>query len=129
MNKRIKKKKAKQAIQREQEKLSQEMGQITPEQIEEIWKGVTLAFREIGKSIACIIDGLVEFFKNLEVTIEETERQRTQTTGRRTIRFSDHPAHHRFTKAGINNKKSRQSARSFYRRKQTNRNYGHQNRR
>lgn len=57
MNKRIKKK-AKQALLREQ---------------------------EIGKVIAYIFDVLVDFFKNLEVTIEETERQRTENTGRRTF--------------------------------------------
>ena len=73
MNKRIKKKKAKQALQREQERLAQELAQLTPEQLEEVWNTVTIAFRKIGKSIAYIFDGLVEFFKNLEGTFESIE--------------------------------------------------------
>lgn len=129
MNKRIKKKKAKQAFQREQERLAQELAQLTPEQFEEVWNTVTIAFRKIGKSIAYVFDGLVEFFKNLEVTIEETERQRTQMAGRRTFRFPNHPAYNRFTKTRVNNQKSRQPARPFNWRQQTNRKYGHQTRR
>ena len=83
MNKRIKKKKAKQTLLREQERLAQELAQLSPEELEDIVRIINQGLQEIGKAIAYIFDGLVDFFKNLEVTIEETERQRTENTGRR----------------------------------------------
>ena len=85
MNKRIKKKKAKQTLLREQERLAQELAQLSPEELEDIVRIINQGLQEIGKAIAYIFDGLVDFFKNLEVTIEETERQRTENTGRRTF--------------------------------------------
>ena len=85
MNKRIKKKKAKQALLHEQERLAQELAQLSPEELEDIVRTINQGFQEIGKVIAYIFDVLVDFFKNLEVTIEETERQRTENTGRRTF--------------------------------------------
>ncbi len=129
MNKRIKKKKAKQALQREQERLAQELAQLTPEQFEEVRNTVTIAIRKTGKTIAYIFDVLVAFFKNLEVTIEETERQRTQNARRGIVQVPRYPANHRFTKAGVDNKKSRQSRRSFNRNQQTYRNRCYQTRR
>lgn len=85
MNKRIKKKRAKQALQRDQEQLAQELAQLNPEQVADAIRTINKAFQEIGRAIAYIFDGLIVFFKNLEVTIEETERQRTQNVGRRTF--------------------------------------------
>lgn len=73
MNKRIKKKKAKQALLHEQERLAQELAQLSPEELENLARIVSQGFQEIGKAIAYIFDGLVDFFKNLEVTFEETE--------------------------------------------------------
>ncbi|WP_321537785.1 hypothetical protein [Streptococcus suis] len=129
MNKRIKKKKAKQALQREQERLAQELAQLTPEQFEEVRNTVTIAIRKTGKTIAYIFDVLVAFFKNLEVTIEETERQRTQNARRGIVQVPRYPANHRFTKTGVDNKKSRQPRRSFNRNQQTYRNHRCQARR
>lgn len=129
MNKRIKKKKAKQALQREQERLAQELAQLTPEQFEEVRNTVTIAIRKTGKTIAYIFDVLVAFFKNLEVTIEETERQRTQNARRGIVQVPRYPANHRFTKTGVDNKKSRQPRRSFNRNQQTYRNHRGQARR
>lgn len=73
MNKRIKKKKAKQALLREQERLAQELDQLSPEELENLARTINQGLQEIGKIIAYIFDGLVDFFKNLEVTFEETE--------------------------------------------------------
>lgn len=129
MNKRIKKKKAKQALQREQERLAQELAQLTPEQFEEVRNTVTIAIRKTGKTIDYIFDVLVAFFKNLEVTIEETERQRTQNARRGIVQVPRYPANHRFTKTGVDNKKSRQPRRSFNRNQQTYRNHRCQARR
>ena len=73
MNKRIKKKKAKQALLIEQERLAQELAQLNPEELEDLARTINQVLQEIGKVIAYIFDGLVDFFKNLEVTFEETE--------------------------------------------------------
>lgn len=63
MNKRIKKKKAKQALLREQERLAQELAQLSPEELEELVRIVRKGFHEISKVIAYIFDGLIAFLK------------------------------------------------------------------
>ena len=62
MNKRIKKKKAKQALQHEQERLAQKLAKLSPEELARI---VGKGFHEISKVIAYIFDGLIAFFKNM----------------------------------------------------------------
>ena len=132
MNKRIKKKKAKQAeLQRQQEleQLELELRKLSPEQLADIQNTISQVFYEFGKALGNVLEGLVEFFKNLEVTFEETEQQGTSTTGPRTIQVPRYPANHRSTKTGVDNKKSRQPRRSFNRNQQTYRNCSYQARR
>lgn len=129
MNKRIKKKKAKQARQQELEQLEQELAKLSPEQLADIQKVINQAFYEFGKALGNALDGLVTFFKNLEVTFEEIEQQGTSTTGPRTIQVQRDPANHRFTKTGADNKKSRQPRRSLNRNQQAHRNHRGQARR
>ena len=132
MNKRIKKKKAKQAeLQRQQEleQLEQELAKLSPEQLADTQNTITQAFYEFRKALGNAIEGLAAFFKNLEVKFEETERQRTQNVRRGIVQVPRYPANHRFTKTGVDNKKSRQSRRSFNRNQQTYRNRSYQARR
>ena len=129
MNKRIKKKKAKQARQQELEQLELELRKLSPEQLADIQNTISQVFYEFGKALGNVLEGLVEFFKNLEVTFEETEQQGTSTTGPRTIQVPRYPANHRSTKTGVDNKKSRQPRRSFNRNQQTYRNCIYQARR
>ena len=134
MNKRIKKKKAKQARQQELEQLELELRKLSPEQLADIQNTISQVFYELGKALGNVLEVLVAFFKNLEVTnleviIEETERQRTQNARRGTIQVPRYPANHRSTKTGVDNKKSRQPRRSFNRNQQTYRNRSYQARR
>ena len=129
MNKRIKKKKAKQARQRELEQLEQELAKLSPEQLADIQNAISQVFYEFGKALGNVLNGLVAFFKNLEVKFEEIEQQGTSTAGPRTIQVPRYPANHRFTKARADNKKSRQPMRSFNRNQQTYRNHRGQARR
>ena len=132
MNKRIKKKKAKQAeLQRQQEleQLEQELAKLSPEQLADIQNTISQVFYEFGKALGNALEGLVEFFKNLEVTFEETERQRTQNARRGIVQVPRYPANHRSTKTGVDNKKSRQPRLFFNRNQQTYRNRSYQARR
>ena len=134
MNKRIKKKKAKQAQQQELEQLEHELAKLSPEQLADINNTISQVFYEFGKALRNVLEGLVAFFKdlevkNLEVAIEETERQRTQNARRGTVQVPRYPANHRFTKTRADNKKSRQPRWSFNRNQQTYRNHRGQARR
>lgn len=64
MNKRIKKKKAKQTRQQELEQLEQELAKLSPEQVADIHNTISQAFYEFGKALGNVLDGLVAFFKN-----------------------------------------------------------------
>ncbi|WP_238140546.1 hypothetical protein, partial [Streptococcus suis] len=86
---------------------------LSPEQLADIQKVINQAFYEFGKALGNALDGLVTFFKNLEVTFEEIEQQGTSTTGPRTIQVPRYPANYRFTKARANYPKPRQQRRSF----------------
>lgn len=66
MNKRIKKKKAKQALQREQERLNQELALLSPEELEELARAVKQVFKSMARTLASIFDGLAAFFKDLD---------------------------------------------------------------
>lgn len=129
MNKRIKKKKAKQARQQELEQLEQELAKLSPEQLVDIQNAISQVFYEFGKALGNVLEGLVAFFKNLEVTFEEIEQQGTSTAGPRTIQVPRYPANYRSTQAGADNKKSRQPRWSFNRNQQTYRNHRGQARR
>ena len=127
MNKRIKKKKAKQALQREQERLAQELDQLTPDILEEVTRTINQVCQELGKAIAYCFDGLVEFFKILEVTFESIEQQGTIQPRPRTVQVQRY-------RAGYLDKKSRahvqqwgRNCRKSWRRyQQANRKHGHQ---
>lgn len=129
MNKRIKKKKAKQDLQREQERLAQELDQLTPDILEEVTRTINQVCQELGKAIAYCFDGLVEFFKILEVTFEEIEQQGASTTGPRTIQVQRNPTYDRFTQTRTYNQKSRQPRWIINRNQQTYRNRSYQARR
>ena len=64
MNKRIKKKKAKQALQREQERLAQEAAELSPEELEDLVRAVKQVFKSMARTLASIFDGLAAFFKD-----------------------------------------------------------------
>ena len=66
MNKRIKKKKAKQALQREQERLNQELAQLSPEELEELARAVKQGVKNMARTLASIFDGLAAFFKGFD---------------------------------------------------------------
>ncbi len=127
MNKRIKKKKAKQALQREQERLAQEMTQLTPEHFEEVIRVINQSFHEISKVIACFVDGLSAFFKNLEVSFESIEQQGVIQPRPRTIQVQGHRQSHLGKKSRAHVKQRRGKGRQSWRRyQQANRKYSHQ---
>lgn len=66
MNKRIKKKKAKQALQCEQERLAQELAQLSPEELEELARAVKQVFKSMARTLASIFDGLAALFKGFD---------------------------------------------------------------
>lgn len=66
MNKRIKKKKAKQALLREQERLNQELAKISPEELEELARAVKQVLKNMARTLASIFDGLAAFFKGFD---------------------------------------------------------------
>ena len=66
MNKRIKKKKAKQALLREQERLAKEVAQLSPEELEELARAVRKGFKNIARTLASIFDGLAAFFESFD---------------------------------------------------------------
>ena len=66
MNKRIKKKKAKQALLRDQERLAQEVAQLSPEEVEELARAVKQGLKNMARTLASIFDGLAAFFKGFD---------------------------------------------------------------
>ena len=74
MNKRIKKKKAKQALLREQERLAQEIAQISPEELEDLVRTVREGFKNIARALASFLDDLAAVFKNMEESFENIEQ-------------------------------------------------------
>lgn len=66
MNKRIKKKKAKQALLRDQERLAQELAQLSPEELEELARAVKQVFKSMARTLASIFDGLAALFKGFD---------------------------------------------------------------
>lgn len=66
MNKRIKKKKAKQALQREQERLAQEAAELSPEELEDLARTIREGFKNLARTLASFFDGLATFFKSFD---------------------------------------------------------------
>ncbi|MEQ5929126.1 hypothetical protein QQY75_02560 [Streptococcus suis] len=85
MKKRIKKKKAKQARQRELEQLEHELAKLSPEQLEDVIAVIKQALSEIAKAIGYVFNGLVEVIKKMEVELEGIEQQRAVQLRPRTV--------------------------------------------
>lgn len=66
MNKRIKKKKAKQALLREQERLAQELAQLSPEELGDLVRTIREGFKNIARTLASFFDDLAMFFKSFD---------------------------------------------------------------
>ena len=66
MNKRIKKKKAKQALLREQERLAQELAQLSSEELEDPARTIREGFKNLARTLASFFDGLAAFFKSFD---------------------------------------------------------------
>lgn len=127
MNKRIKKKKAKQALLREQERLAQELAQLSPEELEELARIVRKGFHEISKVIAYIFDGLIAFFKNMEESFESIEQQGTIQSRPRALQVQRHRQSHLGKKSGAHVQQWGRNCRKSWRRyQQANRKHGHQ---
>lgn len=66
MNKRIKKKKAKQAILREQERLAQELAHLSPEELEDLVRAIRKGLKNIFRALASYFDDLATSFKSFD---------------------------------------------------------------
>ena len=66
MNKRIKKKKAKQALLREQERLAQELAQLNPEELENLVRTINQVLKNIVRTLASFFDALAAVFKDFD---------------------------------------------------------------
>ena len=66
MNKRIKKKKAKQALQREQERVNQELAELSPEELEDLARTIREGFKNMVRALASFFDGLAAVFKSFD---------------------------------------------------------------
>lgn len=98
MNKRIKKKKVKQALQHEQEFLEQEFSKSTPserkeliEAISQVIMGFNQAIIEVSEALA---SSILAIGKVLEGIIEKIEQQRITDSGPGAVQISRHPAYH-----------------------------------
>ena len=129
MNRRIKKKKAKQLAQKKQIELENKLRKLSPEEIEVLSRMIKQIVSDISKAFSQMFDSLFNYFKNSEVEFEEIERRRPQNIRQRTFQISKHSTYNRFEEARTRNSKSRCSEWSQRRNKQTYRNYRNQNRR
>nr|DAK10947.1 MAG TPA: hypothetical protein [Bacteriophage sp.] len=129
MNRRIKKKKAKQLAQKKQIELENKLRKLSPEEIEVLSRMIKQIVSDISKAFSQMFDSLFNYFKNSEVEFEEIERRRPQNVRQRTFQISKHSTYNRFEKTRIRNSKPRCSEWSQRRNKQTYRNYRNQNRR
>lgn len=129
MNRRIKKKKAKQLAQKKQIELENKLRKLSPEEIEVLSRMIKQIVSDISKAFSQMLDSLFNYFKNSEVEFEEIERRRPQNVRQRTFQISKHSTDNRFEEARTRNSKPRCSEWSWRRNKQTYRNYRNQNRR
>lgn len=123
MNRRIKKKKAKQLAQKKQIELENKLRKLSQEEIEALSRMIKQIVSDISKAFSKMFDSLFNYLENSEVKFEEIEQQGTSTTGPRTIQVPRYPANHRVTQAGANYQKPRQPRWDFNRNQQTNRNH------
>ena len=127
MNKKIKKKKAKQDLQRDQERVNQELAKLSPEELEDLVRTINQVLQEIGKVIAYIFDGLVDFFKNMEESFESIEQQGTIQSRPRALQVQRHRQSHLGKKSGAHVQQWGRNCRKSWRRyQQANRKHGHQ---
>ena len=129
MNRRIKKKKAKQLAQKKQLELENKLIKLSQEEIEVLSRMIKQIVSDISKAFSQMFDSLFNYFKNSEVEFEEIERRRPQNVRQRTFQISKHSTYNIFEKTRIRNSKPRCSEWSYRRNKQTYRNYRNQNRR
>ena len=127
MNRRIKKKKAKQLAQKKQIELENKLRKLSPEEIEVLSRMIKQIVSDISKAFSQMFDSLFNYFKNSEVEFEEIERRRPQNIRQRTFQISKHSTDNRFEKARTRNSKSRFSKWAQRRNKQTYRNHCNQN--
>ena len=129
MNRRIKKKKAKQLAQKKQLELENKLSKLSQEEIEVLSRMIQQIVSDISKAFSKMFDSLFNYLENSEVKFEEIERRRPQNIRQRTFQISKRSTYNRFEKARIRNSKSRFSKWAQRRNKQTYRNYRNQNRR
>lgn len=129
MNKRIKKKKAKQLAQKKQIELENKLRKLSQEEIEVLSRMIKQIVSDISKAFSKMFDNLFNYLENSEVKFEEIERRRPQNIRQRTFQVSKRSTYNRFEKARTRNSKSRFSKWAQRRNKQTYRNYRNQNRR
>lgn len=73
MNRRIKKKKAKQLAQKKQIELENKLRKLSQEEIEVLSRMIKQIVSDISKAFSQMFDNLFTFFKNLEVEVEKIE--------------------------------------------------------
>ena len=78
MNRRIKKKKAKQLAQKKQLELENKLIKLSQEEIEVLSRMIKQIVSDISKAFSKIFDSLFNYLENLEVKFEEIERRRPQ---------------------------------------------------
>lgn len=74
MNRRIKKKKAKQLAQKKQIELENKLRKLNPEEIEVLSRMIKQIFSDISKTFSKMFDSLFNYLENSEVEFEEIER-------------------------------------------------------
>ena len=127
MNRRIKKKKAKQLAQKKQIELENKLRKLSQEEIEVLSRMIKQILSDISKAFSKMFDSLFNYLENSEVKFEEIERRRPQNIGQRTFQIPKHSTYNRFEKARTRNSKSRFSKWAQSRNKQTYRNHCNQN--
>ena len=107
MNKRIKKKKAKQLAQKKQIELENKLRKLSQEEIEVLSRMIKQIVSDISKAFSKMFDSLFNYLENSEVKFEEIERRRPQNIRQRTFQISKRSTYNRFEKARTRNSKSR----------------------
>ena len=76
MNRRIKKKKAKQLAQKKQLELENKLIKLSQEEIEVLSRMIKQIVSDISKAFSKMLDSLFNYLENSEVKFEEIERRR-----------------------------------------------------
>ena len=85
MNRRIKKKKAKQLAQKKQIELENKLRKLSQEEIEVLSRMIKQIVSDISKAFSKMFDSLFNYLENSEVGFEEIERRRPQNIRQRTF--------------------------------------------